>query len=72
MGGIPDSLKRNAIDDLTQKSTTPIRTELSKMTSVASLLPTDFKNIHQTVNRRRRKTIPNLHQSHADVHVLDG
>ena len=37
------------------------------MSSEASLLPTDLKNIHQTVCRSRRKMIPKLHKSHADV-----
>ena len=36
-------------DGLTQKQIKLIRTELVKMTSEASLLPTDLKNIHQTV-----------------------
>ena len=35
-----------------------IRTELVKMTSEASLLPTDLKKIHQTVYRSRRKMFP--------------
>ena len=47
-----DSVKRKAIDDLTQKPTKQIRTELVKMTSEASLLPTDLKSIHQTVERK--------------------
>ena len=45
------------LDDLTQKPTKLIRTELVKMTSEASLLPTDLKNIHQTVYRSRRKNV---------------
>ena len=49
-----DSVKRKAIDDLTQKPTKLIRTELVKITAEASLLPTDFKNIHQTLYRSRQ------------------
>ena len=67
-----DSVKRKAIDDLMQKSTKQIRTELVKMTSEATLLPTDLKNIHQTVYRSRGELIPKLHKSRSDVHVLDG
>ena len=55
-----DSVKRKAIDDLTQKPTKLIRTELVKMISEACLLPTDLKNIHQTVYRSRRKMFPKL------------
>ena len=36
-----DSVKHKVIDDLTQKSTKHIKTELVKMTSEASLLPTE-------------------------------
>ena len=43
------------LDDLTQKPTKQIRTDIVKMTSEASLLPTDLKNIHQAVYRSRRK-----------------
>ena len=50
------------LDDLTQKPTKLIRTELVKMTSEASL-PTDLKNIHQTVYRSRRKMFPKLPKS---------
>ena len=46
------------LDDLTQKPTKLIRTELVKMTSEASL-PTDLKNIHQTVYRSRRNDTEN-------------
>ena len=42
-------LPNKILKDLTQKPTKLIRTELVKMTSEASLLPTDLKNIHQTV-----------------------
>ena len=47
------------MDDLTQKPTKLIRTELGKLTSEASSLPTDLKNIHQTVYRSRRKCFLN-------------
>ena len=54
-----DSVKCKAIDDLMQKPTKQIRTELVKMTLEASLLPTDLKNIHQTVYRSRSKCFLN-------------
>ena len=47
------------LDDLTQKPTKLIRTEFAKMTSEASSLPTDLKNIHQTVYRRKKKCFLN-------------
>ena len=43
------------LDDVTQRPTKLIRTELVKMTSEASLLPTDLMNLHQAVYRSRRK-----------------
>ena len=54
-----NSVKRKAISDLTQKPPKLIRIELVKMTSEASLLQTDLKNIHQTVNRSRKKCFLN-------------
>ena len=42
------------LDDLTHKPTKLIRTELVKMASDASLLPTDLTNIHQTARSRRK------------------
>ena len=56
------------LDDLMQKPTNLIRTELVKMTSEASLLPTDLKNIHQTVYRSRRKMFPKLPKSRHELH----
>ena len=38
------------------------------MTSEASLLPTDLKNIHQTVYRSRRKMFSKLHMSRHELH----
>ena len=38
------------------------------MTSEASLLPTDLKNIHQTVYRSRRKIVPKLPKSRHELH----
>ena len=45
------------LDDLKQKPTQLIRTELVKMTSESSLLSTGLKNMHKTVNRSRRKNV---------------
>ena len=56
------------LDDLTQKLTKLIRTELVKMTLEASLLPTDLKNIHQTVYRSRRKMFPKLPKNPHELH----
>ena len=38
------------------------------MTSEASLLPTDLKNIHQTVYRSRRKMFTKLPKSRHELH----
>ena len=59
------------LDDLTQKPTKLIRTELVKMTSEASLLPTDFKKIHQTVFRSGTKMFPKLPKSRHELHEVN-
>ena len=42
-----------------RKNDTAIRTELVKMTSEASLLPSDLKSKHQPVKRSLRKCLSN-------------
>ena len=56
------------LDDFTQKPNKLIRTELVKVTSEASLLTTDLKNIHQTVYRSRRRMFPKLPKNRHELH----
>ena len=61
-----DNVKRKAVDDLTQRPTKVIRTELVKM-SETSLLPQDLNNFYQTVYTSRHKNFPPLPKSREEL-----